>query len=137
MLRLVFGAFIVLHGLVHVLYLGHGRRLFELQAGLLWPDGSWAFSRLVGDAATRELASVACALAAVGFVAGGVGLLANQAWWRPVVAGAAIFSAVLYILFWDGELSKLHDKGGVGLLIDLAILVVVLTPGWAAIVAGG
>jgi hypothetical protein len=132
MLRFIFGAFIVLHGLVHVLYLGHGLRLFELQAGLLWPDGSWAFSKLVGNAATRELASVGCALAAAGFVAGGVGLLAGQAWWRPVVVGAAVFSSVLYLLFWDGELSKLHDKGGIGVLINLAILAVVLISPWAA-----
>jgi hypothetical protein len=131
-LRFIFGAFIVLHGLVHVLYLGHGLRLFELQAGLLWPDGSWAFSKLVGNAATRELASVGCALAAAGFVAGGVGLLAGQAWWRPVVVGAAVFSSVLYLLFWDGELSKLHDKGGIGVLINLAILAVVLISPWAA-----
>jgi hypothetical protein len=137
MLRFIFGAFIVLHGLVHLLYLGHSRRLFELQAGLLWPDGSWAFSSLVGDDTTRGLASMACALAAIGFVAGGVGLLVTQAWWRLVVAAAAVLSAVLYILFWDGELSKLHDKGGIGVLIDLAVLVVVLTPGWAAIAAGG
>jgi hypothetical protein len=130
MIRFVFGAFIVLHGLVHLLYLGHGRRLFELQAGLLWPDGSWAFSTLVGDETTRWLASMACALAAIGFVAGGVGLLVTQAWWRLVVAAAAVFSAVIYILFWDGELSKLHDKGGVGVLINLAILVVVLISPW-------
>jgi hypothetical protein len=132
MVRFIFGAFIVLHGLVHALYLGHGRRLFELQAGLLWPEGSWAFSKLVGDETTRTLASIACALAAIGFVAGGIGLLVSQSWWRPVVAGAAIFSAVLYILFWDGELRKLHDKGGVGVLINLAILVVVLISPWAA-----
>jgi hypothetical protein len=35
MLRFIIGVFIVLHGLVHLLYFGHSRRLFELQPGML------------------------------------------------------------------------------------------------------
>ena len=30
MLKFLFGGFILLHGLVHLLYFGHGLRLFEL-----------------------------------------------------------------------------------------------------------
>jgi hypothetical protein len=82
MLRFVIGAFIVLHGLVHLLYFGQSRRLFELQPGMVWPDGSWAFSRLLGDGATRSLAAFACVVAALGFAVGGAGILLGQAWWR-------------------------------------------------------
>jgi hypothetical protein len=39
MLRLAFSVFIVLHGLVYLLYFGQSRKFFELQPGLLWPDG--------------------------------------------------------------------------------------------------
>jgi hypothetical protein len=130
MLRFITGAFIVLHGLVHLLYFGQSRRLFELQPGMVWPDGSWAFSRLLGDKTTRTLASVFCILAAIGFVAGGAAILMGQTWWRPVVVGAAAFSAVGYILFWDGKMQKLHDQGGIGMLINIAILVAVLIVGW-------
>ena len=63
------GAFVALHGLVHLLYLGQATRLFELQSGMRWPDGSWAFSGLLGESATRNIAAAACALAAIGFVA--------------------------------------------------------------------
>jgi hypothetical protein len=126
LLRFVFGIFIVLHGLVHLLYFGQSRRLFELQPGMVWPDGSWAFSKLLGNEVTRLLASIFCVLAAISFVAGGTGILVRQAWWRPVVVGSAAFSAVIFILFWDGEVRKLADKGGVALLINLAILVAVL-----------
>ena len=121
-MRFVVGVLIVLHGLVHLLYIGQDRRLFELRPGMVWPDGSWAFSRLLGDATTRWLASVACAVAAVAFVAGGAGLLAGQAWWRPTVVGAAVFSSVVYVLFWDGGLRRLPDKGGIALLINAAFL---------------
>ena len=130
MLRIIIGVFFVLHGLVHLLYFGQSQRLFELQAGLLWPDGSWAFSKLLGDEATRWLASASCALAAIGFVAGGAGILAGQAWWHSPVVGSAAFFAVMLILLWDGQMQRLDDKGAVGVLINIAILVVLLVLGW-------
>jgi hypothetical protein len=91
MLRLIIGAFIVLHGLLHLLYLGQSGRLYELQPGMVWPQGSWALSKLLGDEATRLLASTSCVLAAISFVAGSIGVFVRQAWWRPVVVGGAAF----------------------------------------------
>jgi hypothetical protein len=130
MLRFIIGVFIVLHGLVHLLYFGQSWRLFELQPGMVWPEGSWAFSKFLGDKAIRLLASICCVLAAIGFVAGGTGILLMQPWWRPVVVGSAAFSAIIFILFWDGKMQKLHDKGAIGLLINIAILVAVLILRW-------
>jgi hypothetical protein len=128
MLKFVAGAFMVLHGLVHLLYVGQSRRLFELQPGMVWPDGSWAFSKLLGEEATRWLASLSCLVAALGFAVGGAAILAGQAWWRPVVVGAAACSAMVFVLFWDGRRQKLADQGAIALLINLAVLVAVL--GW-------
>jgi hypothetical protein len=126
MWELIISVFIVLHGLVHLFYFGQSLRFFELQPGMVWPDGSWAFSKLLGNEATRLLAGTSCVLATIGFVTGGIGLLMGQAWGSPVVVGSAAFSTVIFILFWDGELQKWADKGGVGILINIAILVVVL-----------
>jgi len=130
MLKFISGAFIVLHGLVHLLYFGQSSRLFELQPGMAWPDGSWAFSKLLGNEATRSLGSVVCVLAALVFVAGGAGIFAEQTWWRPVVVGAAIFSSVAYILLWNGKLQALDNQGWIGILINAAILVSVLVFKW-------
>ena len=124
----------MLHGLVHLLYFGQSWRLFELQPGMVWPDGSWAFSKLFGNEITRLLASISCVLAAIGFVAGGIGIPVMQTWWRPVVVGSAAFSAVIIVLFWDGVAQKLADKGGIGLLINLAILVALLILRWPHLV---
>ena len=130
MLRFIVGVFIVLHGLVHLLDFGQSWRLFELQPGMVWPDGAWAFSRLLGDQATRLLASISCVLAALAFVAGGIGILLKQAWWRPVVVVSAVFSAVIFVLFWNGKMERLDNQGVVGILINLAILVAVLLLQW-------
>jgi hypothetical protein len=129
-MNLLFGVFIALHGLVHLLYFGQSARIFELKPGMTWPDGSWAFSRLLGNDATRVLAAVALILAAVGLAAGGIGIATNQAWRRAVVAGAAAFSAVVYLLLWNGRNQNLDGQGAVGVLIDLALLLVVLVLQW-------
>lgn len=127
---LIIGVFMVLHGLVHLLYFGQSARYFELQSGLTWPDGAWVFSKPLGNETTRILASVFLIVAASGFVAAGGGIFLKQSWWRPLIVVAATFSSVLYILFWDGAFQKMADKGWVGVLINVAILAAVLLFRW-------
>ena len=129
-MRFILGVFIVLHGMVHLLYFGQSARYFELKPGMVWPDGSWAFSKLLGNEAARNLASISLILAAMGLIVGAVGILVNQAWWRPVVVGVAAFSSLVYILFWNGRVQNLDGQGVVGILIDMAILLAVLVFRW-------
>jgi hypothetical protein len=126
MQMIILGIFLVWHGLVHGLYAGQSRRLFELRPNMIWPDGSWLFARLLGDKTTRLLASIALALAALGFMAGGLGLFIGQEWWRPVVMVSAALSSATFILCWDGKFQALHDQGGIGVLINLALGGIVL-----------
>jgi hypothetical protein len=130
MIRIIFSLFIVLHGLVHLLYFGQSARYFELQPGMAWPDGAWAFSRLLGDGTTRVLAGIFLVLASFGFAAGGAGILLKQGWWRPVVVSVAAFSALVYLLLWDGAWQNLDNKGWIGILINVAILAAVLIFQW-------
>jgi hypothetical protein len=126
MLRLLVGIFMVLHGLVHLLYSAHSQRFVELRPEMIWPDDSWAFSRLLGDEGTRWLATVTYVLAAVGFVVGGAGFLLGLDWWHPMVIGSAAFSLGIIVLFWDGTLQRLSDQGLIAVLINTAILVAML-----------
>ena len=126
MLTIVIAIFFGLHGLVHILYTGQSWRLFELRPKMVWPDGSWAFAKLLGGELTRLIASISLILAALGFVAGGMGLALQEPWWRPVIVGSAAFSSLLFFLLWDGKSLALADQGGIGVLIDVAILVAVL-----------
>lgn len=129
-MRFIFGALIVLHGLVHLLYFGQSAKYFELKPGMVWPDGSWAFSRLLGDGVARNLGSILLLLAAIGLVVAGVGIFVGQAWWKPVVVGVAAYSSVVFILFWNGRMQNLDGQGGIGILIDMAILFSVLILRW-------
>lgn len=127
--RILGGAFVLLHGIVYALYAGHSGRLYELQNGLPWPEGSWFFSPILGSDATRTLGTVACLVVAVGFVAGGIAILTQQTWWRPLLIIVALFSAGLFLLLWDGRMQQLDGQGAIGLLVSVAILVVALSLG--------
>jgi hypothetical protein len=129
-MTIVFGIFCVLHGVVHLLYFGQSARYFELQPGMVWPDGAWAFSRMLGDESTRMLANIALILAALGFAAAGLSILLQQSWWRPVIITASVFSIVIYVLLWNGKMQRLDNQGWVGILINVALLVLVLGVKW-------
>jgi hypothetical protein len=129
-MKFIFGVFIVLHGLVHLLYAGQSAKYFELKPGMIWPDGSWAFSRLLGNEAARNLASISLLLAAIALIIGGIGIFTTQPWWRPLVVGAAAFSSIVYIILWNGRMQDLDGQGAVGLFINGMILASVLILRW-------
>jgi hypothetical protein len=131
--RIAFGAFLVAHGLVHILYVAHSLRFFELQPGMKWPEGSWALSSLIGDPAVRVVAAFLFTLVGVAFAASGVALAFRQGWWQPIALAAAALSTVAIVLLWDGRLEALDTQGAYALLINAGILVAVLAFHWPAV----
>ncbi len=129
-MNIVFGIFIALHGVVHLLYFGQSARYFELKPGLSWPDGSWVFSRMIGDGTARFIVSMLLVLAGFGFIASGLGILISQAWWRPLMIAIAILSVFIFVFFWNGQGQNLDAQGGIGILIDLWLLIMVLLVRW-------
>jgi hypothetical protein len=125
MQSIIFGIFLILHGLVHWLYAGQSKQVFELVHGMVWPANSWALSKWLGNTTTRLMASFFLILVSLGFFAGGLGLFLHQGWWHLAAGVSAAFSSVIFILLWDGKIQALPDKGGVGILINLGILAVI------------
>ena len=123
----LFGIFLILHGMVHLLYIGQSWHFFELRPEMTWPDRAWLFSKLLGDETTRLVASIALVLVALGLVASGLGLFFRAEWWRTATTTSTIFSSLLFFILWNGKFQALDDQGGVGVLISLAILVATST----------
>ncbi|MGD8463589.1 MAG: hypothetical protein PVI09_06950 [Anaerolineae bacterium] len=133
MLRFLYGIFVLLHGLVHLWYVTLSQRWVAFQPEMGWTGESWLFSPLLSDGAVRGLATVFYSLTTLGFVVAGVGVFARQEWWRPVIIGSAAFSAVLIVLFWDGGLQRIVEKGLLGFLINAALLIALLVFDWPSL----
>jgi hypothetical protein len=128
--RILVGAFLVAHAIVYGLYVGHAVRLFELQPGFTWPDGSWALSGLIGNAGVHMLVAVLFSLVAAGFAIAGVALIARQAWWGPLASVTAIVATVSLVLLWNGRLQGLDTQGAYAILINVGIVVAALVLQW-------
>jgi hypothetical protein len=129
-MNILFGVFIILHGLVHLLYFGQSNHYFELKPGMTWPAGSWALSSMLNDNAVRLVVSIFLVLAGFGFIGGGIGILFNLAWRRPLIIATAVLSALVFSLFWNGRMQNLDGQGMVGVLIDVWLIVMVLFVKW-------
>jgi hypothetical protein len=132
MLNLLIGVFIVLHGLVHLWFVTLSQRLVEFQPEMGWSGTSWLFSRFLEDSITRWLASGLYALAAVALVISGIGVAIRAEWWQQVLVGSAVFSSIAIVVFWDGHLQQLVEKGLLGLVVNAAFLIAVLWLKWPA-----
>jgi hypothetical protein len=126
MLRFILGVFVILHGLVHLWYVTLSQRWVAFQPDMGWTGDSWVLSRMVGESVLRPMASVLFGIATLGFVASGIGIIARLDWWRPVLLVIAGFSLVLLLLFWDGSAKMLVQKGLLGVLINVGIILYIL-----------
>lgn len=125
-MRVLVALFLVGHGLVHAIDVGQARRLYRVEAGATWPDGSWALTRAWGDPTTGCLVAIVFSLVAAAFAVAGVALLARAPWWAPwwapITGVAAVASAIVLVVAWDGRLpagsvadEQDADARGVGL----------------------
>jgi len=122
MVKFLVGLVIVLHGLVHLWYVVLSQKLVAYRPEMGWTGRSWLFTPLLGDPTTRGLAAIFYSLAAVALVMGGIGIYTRSTWGLPVLVGSAVLSAAVIILFWDGRLERLAERGLVGLVISLVLV---------------
>ncbi len=106
-MRTLVAVFLILHGIFHLWYVTVSLRLIEYKPWMGWSGKSWLLTSGLGDGAARTIAAVLYSLAAMGFVASGVGLLMEQPWFRPVLIGSVVFSLIATLLFWDGKNSTM------------------------------
>ena len=116
------GFLLAAHGWVHFVYVASSNGWFGPGEGWGWNGRSWLLSGVLAEGRVLAAASALFLLVALGFVAGAVGYVLSTGWWVPVLAGSAVLSAVLYVAMWDGEPTGLFEKGGLGVVVDLAVL---------------
>lgn len=116
MLRLIAGVFLALHGLIHLMGFVVSWKLATIE-GLPYTttllNGCWD----VGTTGIRAL-GLFWLLAALGFVAAGIGLIARQEWWWAATLAVAVVSLVVTALQWP--------EAQFGTYIDVVVLVALL-----------
>ncbi len=122
--RVLAGLFVIAHGLVHLWFVVLSREWVPFEPKMGWTGESWLLTGILGDAATRSLASVLYALAALVFVIGGIGVGVGGPWARPILIGVAGLSAAMIVIFWDGHPGMIVEKGLLGFLISVGVLAV-------------
>ena len=132
MLQIGYAIFILLHGLVHMWYVTLAQRWVPFEPEMGWTGNSWLLTNMMGDAPTRTFATILYSIATLSFVIAGAGVLAQADWWVIVLVGAAIVSSVTILLFWDGSFGMLVQKGMLGLLINIVLLISLLIFNWPA-----
>ena len=125
-MRLAAGAFIILHGLVHAMYVGQAIQWFELRVGMAWPIGARFLPSEISDGVLRAFAAITIGIAAAALVAGGVGILLDAGWGGSVTVTAAIVASLLHILLWDGDIKTSADQGLYGIIINVVIVAWIL-----------
>ena len=121
------GIFIMLHGLVHLFYFAHSKKIFELRPDFEWPDNSWVLSKFLGTDTIRTLAALMCCLITAALVISGIAYIANAFWALNLIRISAILSSLLFILLWDGRLKKLDKQGAIALIINVSIWYIITT----------
>ena len=119
----IISLFLVAHGWAHIWYVILSRKLIEYEESMAWTGESWILSGFLGESVRLWIATLGYAGSLLGFIASGVLLYLNKPIWRTTAIASAVISSATVLLFWDGKLSMLKEKGIIGLLINLAILV--------------
>jgi len=120
------GIFLILHGLVHFWYVVLSYQLVQFQPEMGWSGQSWLFSSLINESTLRSLAGLLFIIAAILFVISGISLFFQPQWLNTLLMVSSIFSSLLLILFWDGNLAMIVQKGIFGLIINLVIITLVI-----------
>ena len=123
-LKIVFGLFLVAHGLIHASY---GSPAPAPKPGAPeWPfvlTRSWILTPLgLNATVTQAIGTGLWILTAAGYVLAGLGFLGVpvlQHVWQPLTIAASITSLLLLVLFW-------HLWLVLGIIIDVALLVWVM-----------
>lgn len=123
MLHWIFTIFVLLHGLVHLLYLAWAQGKLIPEDGFQWNSHSWLLSGWLGEQSATWVGMLLFGACALLFIVTAAGLAFRQAWAPNWLAISTIVSSITIVAMWDGRMQALSDKGFVGVLINVALLI--------------
>ena len=116
------GAFLVLHGLVHLWYVVLSQGWVQVEDAMGWNGESWLLTGVLPEGLLLNLASVLYVAVAAGFLAGGVGSVLETEWAPRLLVGSAALSTIVIVAMWDGRFDLLVEKGILGVFINAVVV---------------
>lgn len=123
MLHWIYTIFVFLHGLVHMVYVAFARGWMTPETGEDWTGKSWLMSGWLDEQGVRNVGTVLIVVVMLLFIITAIGLGLRQGWSLNWLAASAILSSLALIAVWDGQLKALTEKGLIGVLINIALLI--------------
>lgn len=123
MLKTILSIAIVLHGLVHIWYVLLLSKVVKFQPDMGWTGASWLFPAADESPAIRYTGITMYALVTLLFVTSGISLMTGNSLTSKLLVLSAILSSVLILFFFDGLFNMVVQKGLVGLIFNLMIII--------------
>lgn len=128
MIKILFGLFIITHGLVHLLYtlvlLGV---LNPDKEGIPWNGKSWILSSILMKDITNKIGIILYGGIILLFVISGLLFLFNNDISGQMIIYSSLISTITILLFWDGNFNKLIEKGLIGITINIGLIIMFST----------
>jgi len=108
------------HGITYVMFALLGQAFVE------WRGSSWLLGSTITGDTLKTLTLALWVITGVGFIATGIAIAfasSLQGFWRPLATGASIVSVLSFAIFWDGQMARFTDQGGIGMVLSLMILI--------------
>ncbi len=116
MLLILYALILLVHGLLFVLYGSFAKE---------WWPRSWLLAGRLDPGMLRVLVLTVLSSCAFLFSIAALGLVMGQPWFRDWLTAGGILSTLSMLTFWDGQFNALDEKGLVGILINIALLIAV------------
>jgi hypothetical protein len=122
----LFAIFVLLHGLVFLIYPAMAQGWMPLPEGTDFTGRSWLLGNVLGEPGTRTLGTYLFTTVVLIFLIAFVGLAFRQDWSTGWLYGALILSSLGLVVMWDGHPARLPDQGLIGLLINSGLAVLMI-----------
>ncbi|MFP4023400.1 MAG: hypothetical protein ACLFVR_02650 [Thiohalospira sp.] len=123
-LKILSAVFIFLHGLVHFWYVILSAQWIKFKPEMGWTGNSWLLDAVIPPSTIRIIAILFYSIAGMAFVVSASGFLWVKEWSNNMLIFSAIFSSISILLFFDGSTHLLVQKGLIGLIINIVVILV-------------
>ncbi len=126
MLKILLSILIFLHGAVHVWYVLLIGNVVKFSPDMGWTGKSWLLPGVAVEGFYRVAGMVVYILSALLFIISSCGLLMNKSWYQLWLFISAVVSSIAVIFFFDGRFQMLVQKGMIGLILNIIIIVTLI-----------